>query len=80
MAATVTGQDWKIAAAGHPAVSPDGEATLVCAEVPQWKKKNGLPGDLPVMPRTGEMERAVTLAPYKRTGGRMAMLPTAFGK
>jgi len=80
MAATVTGQDWKIAAAGHPAVSPDGEATLVCAEVPQWKKKNGLPGDLPVMPRTGETERAVTLAPYKRTGGRMAMLPTAFGK
>ena len=52
----------------------DNRVTAKLAAVKEWKVKDGVPADLPVLPETAEMAE-FALTPYARTNACIALFP-----
>ena len=73
MALPVEGNNWQKAF-----VSVDSEENRVLAvldTVKEWKLKDGVPADLPVLPETNGVSEAYVLTPYAKTNARIALFP-----
>lgn len=65
---------WAVALCGDPVVE-DGKVIAHFQRVPDWRKRGGVPADLPVLPKTeGETIRA-ELVPYAEAPCRIALFP-----
>jgi len=65
---------WNVALCGAP-VLKEGQVVAAFKRVPDWRKRGGVPADLPVLPMVeGESFRAV-LTPYAEAPCRIALFP-----
>ena len=72
--AFIPGDDWAMALCGEP-VLKDGRVVAPLRRVPDWRKRGGIPADLPVLPATeGETVQA-ELVPYASAPCRIALFP-----
>ena len=72
MALPATENNWKQA---FVSVSEaENRVTAALASVTEWKIKDGVPADLPVLPETGDAAE-FALVPYARTATRIALFP-----
>ncbi len=73
MALSAEGENWKKAYVSVTAEEHRVAATL--DPVKEWKVKDGVPADLPVLPETEGAPAMHLLAPYARTAARIALFP-----
>lgn len=72
MALPVADDNWKQAFVA--ASEDENRVVAALAAVKEWKVKDGVPADLPVLPEAGETAE-FALAPYARTAARIALFP-----
>ena len=72
--AFVPGSEWAVALCGDP-VLEDGKVIAPVKRVPDWRKRGGVPADLPVRPETEGETLHVELTPYAKTTCRIALMP-----
>lgn len=71
MVLPVTGADWQKAFVS--AAIDDNHVSATCADVKEWKSKDGIPADVPVLPETMGELKACSLAPYAKTPARISL-------
>ena len=57
------------------AAAEDGRVAAKLDPVKEWKSKDGVPADLPVLPETAGAPAVHSLAPYAKTPARIALFP-----
>ncbi len=74
LAAEIQDGDFCFAACGEPMMK-DGQPMLPVMRITGWRKKNGDPADVPVLPEGRENRGWVPLNPYRDTAERIAVFP-----
>lgn len=74
MAYPVQEGSWAMALCGEPCLK-DGQVIAPLRRVSAWRRKGGVPADLPVLPETEGETIEACLAPYAETPCRIALFP-----
>lgn len=74
MAYVPTEEMWNVALCGQP-VLENGKVMARVKRVPDWRKRGGVPADLPVLPHAEGEGVTVELVPYAQAPCRIALFP-----
>jgi len=67
--------NWKLAATASPMVENGRSIFGLFTYITNWKEKDGLPEDLPILPKAGDEIKKIEMKPYFQNTNRISMFP-----